>query len=108
MDIFIIEQRIDQLSSQKANWMKKKKDQRGNNVKELDDKISRLKRWKKDLKHKESLKKVPKAMNNLSKGMKGLQDTMDHAVDAMSMFGSLSSVFQKVREADERKRDKKR
>lgn len=46
MDTPIIDQRIAKLQSQKNKWLKMKKLQRGN-IKQLEDVINRLKRWKK-------------------------------------------------------------
>lgn len=113
MDIFIIEQRIDQLESQKAKWLSVKKNIRGNNVKDINNSLSRLKRWKTDLIRTKNIKKLSKQCNKtaisfhkLSNSVKALKESAEHTMGAMLMFGSLSAVFQAVKVSDDKKRCK--
>ncbi len=115
MDIQIVEERINTLKSQKADLLRLKKKQRGNNVKDIESRIARLKQWKTDLKtiketknNDKFAKKTCKTIVIRSKSINALTSKSDHEVDALKMFGSLTSVFQQVRSEEIQKTIKKR
>lgn len=64
MNTPIIDQRIAKLQSQKNAWLKVKKSERGN-IKQLEDVISRLKRWRKEL----TIKNIVDVHNQVSSTM---------------------------------------